>query len=133
MEGQRKALIHKEGYINGMEEHALTDGEKQESGPLAHEDKCLNNNFKPMVEVANGQAIRTCPTVDKLRDISNRIKNAYFGRIPARGKGGMDIANDSMEEVEEGQLSGRREDGQHTSSKIEIENEADGSMEVERC
>ena len=66
------------GTNGGLEEHVPTDRDEQKVGLPAIEGRSVGNNFKPLVEVSNGQTAGTCATVDKLRVISNRIKHADF-------------------------------------------------------
>ena len=90
----------------GMEEHFSSNGEEQAAGLLAFERRGMDHNAEPMVEVFDGSASSTKHSDDKLRAISNKIRNAELGKISIESRSDVDGDGDFRNE-EIDQLPGR--------------------------
>ena len=92
----------------GMEEHFSSNGEKQAAGLLAFERRGVDHNAEPMVEVFDGSASSTKHSDDKLRAISNKIRNAELGKISIESRsdvdGGSDFRNEEIDQLPGGML-----------------------------
>ena len=65
---------------DGMEEPISSNGEKQAAGLPAFKGRGVDHNAEPMVEIFYGSASSTEYSDDKLRAISNKIRNARLGK-----------------------------------------------------
>uniref|UniRef100_A0A7N2KTI6 DUF4283 domain-containing protein n=1 Tax=Quercus lobata TaxID=97700 RepID=A0A7N2KTI6_QUELO len=80
--------------------------EEQAAGLLAFERRGVDHNAEPMVEVFDGSASSTKHSDDKLRAISNKIRNAELGKISIGSRSDVDGDSDFRNE-EIDQLPGR--------------------------
>nr|POE64222.1 hypothetical protein CFP56_67667 [Quercus suber] len=107
----------RDGAYGGLEEHFSVDGDKPKVGLPTVEGRSLGHNPKPLVEVLNRPTTSTSAVDAKLKEVSNRIKRADFGKIMVRSRGGFDTASVDCEKDPGEQTGGVPVDGQPASDK----------------